>query len=434
LPRAFALYPKKRGHRRTGSKTSGSVWEIVFFGLFFLAGIGALCLILFSMVIPQWRVNHEFVEGRAKVLNQRSGEKHDEDGVTYCPEIQIEYSVAGDVRPYRAWTYEIPKIYSSGRSEKQALLDRFPVGGTVPCWYDPQQPSQVALVRGYSWWTLLFFIIPAVFLVVGAGGLIYSGLHWGKSAERRAVWTQKVQQGEIFRSNGRSDNVPPYVPQRTDITSSPGTRLRYRLPIESSPGWTVLAVLVGVLVWNTAVAVMLYYAVKGHLARDPDWFLTALCLPFVLGGLFLIYYLFRKLLEATGIGPTLLEISAHPLYPGQEYQLFLSQSGRLKVNTLSLSLVCEERATYQQGTNTRTEARPVYKQEIFRREQFEIPGGMPFEAECRFQMDTGAMHSFKSEHNEIQWTLVVEGDLAGWPNYQRAFPVLIYPPEERSNA
>jgi hypothetical protein len=432
LPRAFPFFSKKRGHRRTGSKTLGSLWEVVFFSGFFLAGIGALWLILFTLVIPQWRINHEFVEGSAKVLAKQIGEKHDEDGTTYCPEIHVEYTVQNVV--YRAWTYEITKTYSSGRSENQAILERFPIGEEVRCWYDPDHPDRVVLVRKYSWWTLLLFIIPGVFLIVGAGGLIYSMLHWGTSAERRAVWTQKVQQGEIFRPGGRGENHYPNVPERTDITNSPGTRLRYRLPIETSPGWAVFATLIGVLGWNSAVAVMLYYAVKGHLAHHPDWFLTVFCVPFVLVGLFLIYYLFRKLLEATGIGPTLVEISEHPLHPGEQYQVFLSQTGRLKVNTLTLSLVCEERATYQQGTNARTETRSVFKEEAYGSQQFEIPPGMPFEAECSVKVPAGAMHSFKSEHNEIFWTLVVEGDIAGWPDYQRAFPVLIYPQNERSNA
>jgi hypothetical protein len=432
MPRAFLLYPKKRGHRRTGSKTLGGLGELLFFALFFLAGIGALLWILQALVIPQWQVSQEFVEGKAKVFDKKLSQKAGEDGPLYLPEIRIEYSVDGV--PYSAWTYEITKTYSSGRSEKQAILNDFPIGAEVLCWYNPAHPDQVVLVRGFSWWMFLSLIIPGVFLFVGAGGLIYTALRWGKSAERQAVWTQKVQEGEIFRPNGHGENPFPHVPERADITSSPGTRFRYRLPIESSPGWAVFGVLLLVLLWNAGVAVMLYFAVKGHLAADPDWFFTLFCIPFALVGLFLIYVFFRKLLIATGIGPTLLEISDHPLHPGEEYHIFLSQSGRLKFNELTLALACEERATYRQGTNTRTESRPVFQQEIFRREQFEIPSGRPFETETCVQIPAGAMHSFKSEHNEIQWTLVVKGDIAGWPNYQRAFPVIIYPHDVRNRA
>ena len=37
------------------------------------------------------------------------------------------------------------------------------------------------------------------------------------------------------------------------------------------------------------------------------------------------------------------------------------------------------------------------------------------------------MHSFKSDNNELNWSLVVDGKVAGWPDYQRSFPVIIYP-------
>jgi len=46
----------------------------------------------------------------------------------------------------------------------------------------------------------------------------------------------------------------------------------------------------------------------------------------------------------------------------------------------------------------------------------------------------GAMHSFKSDHNEIGWTLLVQGDVAGWPDYQRAFPIIIRPNDGKGDA
>ena len=42
-------------------------------------------------------------------------------------------------------------------------------------------------------------------------------------------------------------------------------------------------------------------------------------------------------------------------------------------------------------------------------------------------MPAGAMHSFKADHNEINWSLVVEGDVAGWPDYKRSFSVIVCP-------
>ena len=98
------------------------------------------------------------------------------------------------------------------------------------------------------------------------------------------------------------------MPQRSDITNSPGTKLLYRLPIDTSPGWALFGTLLVCIIWNGIVAVMVYFAVRGHLAGKPDWILTFFTIPFVLGGVFLIVYFFRQLLLTAGIGPTFLEI------------------------------------------------------------------------------------------------------------------------------
>jgi len=425
LARTFRWYQKKRGNRRTGSRTLGSVGEVLFFAFFLLIGSIVLTAMLFTLVIPEWQANHEFVEYKCKIVGKRLAEKEGDEGPLYRPEFQIEYTVGGV--EYRTWTYTISNPYSSGRESKQAILTKFSVGDTVACWFNPVDPGQAVLVRGYSSWIYLVFFVPVAFIVIGAGGLIYTLLRWGKSAERRAAMTQRAQERDLFGTNGHAEREYPNVPQRADITNSPGTKLRYRLPIDTSPGWALFGILLGCVFLNGIVAVMVYIAVRGHIAGNPDWILTIFSIPFVLGGLFLIYYFFRQLLLTAAIGPTLLEISDHPLLPGKEYQIYLSQSGRLTVNSLSVSLVCREEATYRQGTNTRTETRQVYRQELFRREKFEIPPGLPFETNCALKAPEGAMHSFKSSHNVIDWTLVVEGDIANWPDFKRAFSVVIYP-------
>jgi hypothetical protein len=430
LPLTFRLYHKKRGHRRTGSRTLGSAGEAAFFGFFFVMGCAFLAIILFTLVIPEWRVNHEFLPNTCTVQDKRIVEKEDEDGV-YRAEIQITHVVDG--KPYPdIWTYSVENlssVYSSGKEDKQEILDRFQIGTHVPCWYDPTDPDRVVLVRGYLWWIYLVTSVPMIFIIVGAGGMIYTILHWGKSAEHCAAISRRVQERDLLGGGLRNETEYPNVPTGEDITSSPGTKLRYRLPIETSPGWALVGMLAACLFWNGIVGTMVFFAVRSFIAGKPEWMLTFFCVPFVGVGLFLIYCFFRQLLVTTGIGPTLLEISDHPLRPGERYRLFLSQPGRLNVNCLKLSLVCEEEATYRQGTDTRTETQTVFCRELYRRENFEIPQGIPLEVEPELLVPEGVMHSFKSAHNRIQWTLVVEGDVAGWPDFKRAFPVIILPGE-----
>jgi hypothetical protein len=337
-------FEKKRGNRRTGSKTVGSAGEAIFFAILLLLGCGGMVALVVFLVAPEWRVNREFI-----------------------------------------------------------------------------------------WWTWLVLIIPVSFVIIGGGGVLYSVLHWGKSAERRAAMARRAQQRDLLGTNGPSRRKFPNVPDDSDIVNSPGTRLRFRLPIGTSPGWALFGVLLACVLCNGIVSVFATSAVRGHLVGEPDWLLTLFTVPFVLAGIGLIVFFIRQLLLTTGIGPTLVEISDHPLHPGQQCRLIVSQSGRLKVNSLEVLLVCEEAATYRQGTDTRTETREVYRRELLRHEDFKVRHGLPFEAECELAVPPAAMHSFKADHNEVNWKLVVRGDAAGWPDYRRAFPVIIHPANGRTD-
>ncbi len=429
MPRGIRVYGKKRGNRRTGSRAIGSAGEALFFAVFLLLGCVGLAVILVTLVLPEWRANHEFVRHTCTVLDRRVAKDTDGEGASlYRPEIQIEYEIGGQT--YRIWTYDISKAYSSGRSGKQAIVNRFEVGREYACWYDPADPNTAVLVRGYTWWVWLLLIVPISFVLIGGGGCIHAALHWGKSAERSAAITRRASQLDLFDRDGRNRDEYPNIPAATDMTNSPGTTLAFRLPIGTSPAWALFAVLIACLFWNGIVSVFVVIAVNSHLEGDPEWFLTIFIIPFVLVGIGLIVYFIRQLLVTTGIGPTLLEISDHPLHPDEEYELFVSQSGRLTINSLEVLLMCREKASYRQGTDTRTETRDVYRQQVFLREGFEVYRGMPFEVQCDVGVPAEAMHSFKSDHNEINWKLVVKGDVQGWPDYERSFPVIVYPKAE----
>ncbi len=167
--------------------------------------------------------------------------------------------------------------------------------------------------------------------------------------------------------------------------------------------------------------------VRGHVTGAPNWGLTVFVVPFVVIGIGLIVYLVRQLLRTTGVGPTRVEISDHPLAPCAQYEILISQAGRLSVNLLEVLLSCHEVATYRQGTDTRTEERQVFAESVLRREQFEILPGTPFESRCALRIPMAAMHSFKAVHNEVQWRLRVRGAVAGWPDFVREFPVIVAP-------
>ncbi|MDZ7619732.1 MAG: DUF3592 domain-containing protein [Patescibacteria group bacterium] len=434
MPRGLRICQKKRGHRRTGSSKLAMAAEVAFFAVLLLVGAGVLSGLIQGLVLPEWRVNHEFVENTCTVLDKRIAVADRQENPSFRPEVKVRYDVNGE--SLTAWTYDIATVangansYSSKREETTAILDRFTRGEDYQCWYDPTNPEVVVLVRGYRWWFWTVLAVPLLFVLIGAGGLMYGLFRWNTSAERRAEITRRTGRRELLSGNGRNAREYPTVPEGSDITNSPGTTLRYRLPIATSPGWALFGTLLACIGWNGVVSAFVIMAINGYVAGDPDWVMTILLVPFVVAGVALMVALIRQLLLTTGVGPTQVELSDHPLRPGVEYEVFISQSGRLPLDSLDVQLRCEEQATYREGTNTRTESRGIFSEPIYRGEGLRVRRSMPFQAKCRLTVPDDAMHSFKSEHNSVTWRLVVEGRVAGWRNYRRDYPLIVFPAEQ----
>ncbi len=431
MARNFRFYEKKRGNRSTGSKAVGRLGEALFFGALLGLGCGGLVLILVLLVIPEWRANHAFLEAPCVVLDKRVGRSEVGDGLRFRPEIRIQYDAAGT--RHVIWTYDLRGAYSADEEAVQEVLAGFGPGQRRSCWYDPADPSVAVLQREISWWFWLWLVVPVCLLLIGGGGVVYTLCTWGKSAERRAAQAGQVPGLDVFEAIRRSDRPFPFVPAEKEITDSPGTVLAFRLPTARSPAWSVGIWLAACLLWNAVVAPFAVMVVNGFLSGRPDWFMTVFVSPFLLIGTAFVVVFVRQLLVAAGVGPTLVEISELPLYPGKSYELFLSQTGRLRMNSLEVFLVCDEEATYRHGTNVRTETHRVYRHPLLRQEAFQVRHGVPFEARCPLVVPAGVMHSFRSDHNEVRWKIVVRGDVAGWPDYERSFPLLVYPPGNGAN-
>jgi hypothetical protein len=135
----------------------------------------------------------------------------------------------------------------------------------------------------------------------------------------------------------------------------------------------------------------------------------------------------REQVAVTASGATYLEISGHPLLPGHSYAVFLSHIGRLAIQQIRVSLECEERATYHQGTDIRVERNCVQNIEVFQQSELTLPEERPFEVEFPVTIPADAPHSFRAAHNEIAWTLLVRLTGPEASPLERRYPVIVYP-------
>lgn len=416
------FFAKKRGERRTGSSAVGRAALGLFAAIFFTAGMIALAFILLKISIPEWRVNHQFVETTCKVVSTQVAT---DDAGLKRPEFEVAYKAEG--QPVIAWSrYDIAGTYQAEETADKLLAD-FAPGTECDCWYDPRDPQTVVLARGYTLSAWLTPLLPAAFIFLGGGGLIFAILTWGKSTERIAATTPSTAGLDfILPAQHGASTIFPSVPDFQDLNDSPGTFLRYRLT-PGSGDWVTIAIAVVCVFWNVALIVFARMAVQSFARGERDWWLAIFVVLLLAVGIFSLVLFLRRLLITASVGPTLVEISAHPLVPGAAYEVYVSQAGRMAVEKLSVALVCEEVAVYRQGTNTRKTTRRVFEQPLVTRESFTIGHGAMFEARTRLQVPYDAMHSFKSAHNRIDWKLVVAGTVKRWPDFERGFPVVIRP-------
>lgn len=293
-------------------------------------------------------------------------------------------------------------------------------------------PDPGSFALGVGRW--LAILVMGSFVVIGGGGLIWTVLRIGTSAERRSALARRASDIDIVHEAVPHPRDYPTVPPYDGLTNSPGTDLAYRLPPSESPGWRLLATTIFALVWNFVVCLLTVTAIGSFITGRPEWLLTLLLVPFWAVSFWSIRYWMQLLVLHTGLGLTTVEISELPLIPGREYQVALGQHGRMQVKSLQLWLVCEEEATYHQGTDIRTEIRSVFRQRVCEHSNFEIEPGGAFQTAAAFTVPADAMHSFISQYHAVRWKLLVRGQVEGWPDLERGFPLVVYPGEATSRA
>jgi hypothetical protein len=94
---------------------------------------------------------------------------------SYAPLFAVRYSVDG-VETFSAGYTTASALSFNTRAGTGSVFDRFAIGSTHPCWYDPQDPRTVLLVRGPGG-AYVFALLPIPVLLIGLSGL--------RSARRR---------------------------------------------------------------------------------------------------------------------------------------------------------------------------------------------------------------------------------------------------------
>lgn len=399
-----------------------------------IVGLLLLVLHLFYWGIPQWRESQEFVSGQCTVLDTKLSQRSENGQTFYRPEVQVRIPLTLEQGDYVLWTYEAATLSEDGgftyeKEEAESILAQYEKGEKVPCWFHPKNPEGAVLVRKTSLWGWFFFVIPLCLIFPGIAGICRTMRIFSVSEERRAAqFARRSLMPFSVSEGGAYSKLFPSVPASDWINDSPGTTLAYRLPSVSIPSIRLAVLTVFTVFWNLVAWTILVWSLYQSSGSRTELLISALFgVTFCGFGLILAIGIIHSVLTAFGIGPTIMEISDHPLYPGRKYRLMVLQMGTLRYRWIKIELVCQEHARSRQGTDTITSNKEVYSQELFRKEDFETTPGEPFREELFIRLPIGAMHSIRSEHNEITWKIVLRAELIGWPELLCECPVIVNP-------
>ena len=296
---------------------------------------------------------------------------------------------------------------------------------------------------------ILRVIIATFLILIGLGWIIRLLWHVGVSAERREAISAQADELEILRELRHRREDLPTVP-RDRLVPQPGRTLPFRIVPLSRNVWglvtaallsTITVSLSSILVlicakpWLTESALGSQFnelsekIAEAKLATLPQqpWLAGGLLLVFIPAAGWSIFHFFRQLIKLAGVGPTSVELSKYPLTPGNSYKLFLSQTGRVRLQLFEVELICEEQVTYNQGTDIRTETAVVFSNRLMRQRGVSLTAGKAFETELEFELPASAMHSFNSTNNRVQWKIIVTAKAKKWPNLTRTFRILVFP-------
>lgn len=297
-------------------------------------------------------------------------------------------------------------------------------------------------------------ILIAIALIT-IGCFLIVRLIWqvGVSAERRGALASRAKELELIRELRNRREDLPTIP-RDHFAPLPGQTLGFRLSPSPRNIWSLITsglfsiVFLGLATVLTLLVITAFQPSAQLMAElekqigenqlgdipERPWLAVGLLVPIALVSCLAIYQFVRQLLKLTGIGPTFIELCDYPLRPGHEYRVFFSQAGRVRLKLLDVMLTCVEEATYNQGTDIRTERVTVLERRLFRQRGVPLVQNQPFQTEFNIAIPTDSMHSFKSQNNRVQWQIIVIGQAKNWPRLKRKFAVTVYPPESRAES
>jgi hypothetical protein len=372
----------------------------IFFGVFLLAGCG-FTYALFVAPAKQIFEARNWVQVPCEIVSSRVKANSDSDGTTYRIDVVYRYTYRG--RTYTSNRYNFSTGSSSGNQDKEAVVRGLEPGTQATCYVDPQDPIN-SVLKPNDVAELWFGLFPLIFVVVGAGGLIFT--FRTKSERSRTFATLPSWQP----SSGVS---APFAANSNGLQT---------LKPAAPPKKKLVGITFAALFWNGIVSVFVVSVIAGKWG-PMNWFMALFLIPFVLIGLWLIGRVFYQIMALFNPRPR-LTVSRSVVLPGDTIDLSWELGGRANVlQRLQIAFEGREEATYRNGSNTCTDKEKFFEIQIVdTTDPIAIRSGS-----AKLHIPPVTMHSFKSPNNKIVWLFKVHGDIPRWPDVDDEYLIQVVP-------
>ena len=382
---------------------------LVLFALVFV-GAGCAC-VHFLTIRPAWKslTSSDWRGVPCVIVSSEVEENEGEDGPTYSVKIVYDYRFAG--RSYQSDRYGFIKVASSGYSGKKTIVDRYPPGSEHTCYVNPRNPSEAVLVRKLTA-DMLLGLFGLLFISAG-GAMVWAAF--------RAVGEQVDSSRQLARFRRVSEFAGPW-PREESFPSDASVG-----PVILKTGKSRVATLVTAgffaLFWNGIVSIFVGFVVAGFRRGDPEWFLTVFITPFVLVGLALLVFVLHSLLALFNPHPT-LTLDKRDIALGDSLTVSWRFSGQTgSIQRLAILLAGIEQAEYRRGTSTYTDKETFAQIRVVDTiNPLEVPAGS-----ATITIPADSMHSFHGNHNRIEWSISVVGEIRFWPDVNDSYSIDVGP-------
>jgi hypothetical protein len=133
--------------------------------LVLLLCLGYVYYVYNSYVKPEKQISQIFLKTECFLLSKKLS-THSRIFHQYRADFRVSYEV-NNVQ-YTRWVSGngLDHSFTSDETLQEETLAQFDDGGTYPCWYDPEEPGVVVLVKQYHWTFFFSLLISGVIFII----------------------------------------------------------------------------------------------------------------------------------------------------------------------------------------------------------------------------------------------------------------------------